>query len=149
MTSYPLAQPDIEQLRNLKARYCRYADAKRWTDVAALFTPDALIRFYDVDGDLANEVRAADFADTIGTRVGAGQPIHHVFSHEIEITGPDTARGIWAMEDLIVHDKSLEPDAPFMRMHGFGHYRETYRRLASGWRIASVELTRLRMEFTY
>jgi hypothetical protein len=37
----------IESLRDLKARYCRLADQKRWDDVAALFTEDASICFYD------------------------------------------------------------------------------------------------------
>ena len=38
---------DLEQLRNLKARYCRYADTIRWQDLAALFTDEGVMRFHD------------------------------------------------------------------------------------------------------
>jgi hypothetical protein len=31
-------------------------------------------------------------------------------------------------------------------MHGYGHYEETYERLAEGWRIKSTKLTRLRVD---
>lgn len=138
---------DIEQIRDLKARYCRLADTKQWDElVATLFTEDAVFRFFDVDGNLANEVRAAGFATTIGGRVGAGQPIHHVFSHEITFSGDDSAAAVWAMEDRIFHDRQAHPEAPFTAMHGYGHYHERYRRVGGRWRIAGFDLTRLRLE---
>jgi len=115
--------------------------------MAALFTDDAVIRFYDVAGSLLNEVTAAEFAESIGERVGAGQPIHHLFSHEIDVTSAVEASGVWAMEDLIFHDREQTPDAPFDSMHGFGHYHDTYRRTDDGWRIAGTDLTRIRLEF--
>jgi hypothetical protein len=136
---------DIDQIRALKAR-CRLADTKQWKEMATLFIDDAVMRFYDVDGSLLNEVTAA-FADTIGSRVGAGQPIHHLFSHEIEFTSDTEATGVWAMEDLIFHDRAQNPDAPFEQMHGFGHYHDSYRGTTDGWRIAGQELTRLRLDF--
>ena len=139
---------DLEQIRELKARYCRLADTKQWKEVAALFTEDAVMRFYGVDGGLRNEVTAAEFAATIGARVGAGQPVHHVFSHEIRFTSATTAEGVWAMEDLIFHDRGNDPQAPFETMHGFGHYHDVYRKTADGWRIAGSDLTRLRVAFT-
>jgi hypothetical protein len=139
---------DLEQLRALKARYCRYADTKRWDDLAALFTADGVMRFHDPGGALINTVAAPAIAATIGGRVGAGQPVHHVFSHELEITSPGTARGIWAMEDLIFHDPESDPEAPFRTLHGFGHYHETYRKTAEEWRIATLDLTRLRVDIT-
>ncbi|MCI2422941.1 nuclear transport factor 2 family protein [Saccharopolyspora sp. K220] len=138
---------DIDQIRELKARYCRFADAKQWDEVADLFTEDAMMRFYDVDGGLLNQVTAAQFAAEIGERVGAGQPIHHLFSHEIEFTTATTAKGVWAMEDLIFHDRKAHPDAPFDSMHGLGHYHDTYRKTPDGWRISGSELTRLRLQF--
>lgn len=146
-SSDALRQADIEQIRDLKARYVRLADTKQWEELAAtVLAEDAVLTFRDVDGSLANEVTAAEFAATIGGRVGDGQPIHHVFSHEITFTGPDTATAIWAMEDLIFHDRAAHPEAPFTSMHGYGHYHETYRRIGGQWRIAGFELTRVRME---
>jgi hypothetical protein len=40
---------DYEALRDLKARYCRYADTKRWDDMAALFTDDGVMRIATLD----------------------------------------------------------------------------------------------------
>ncbi|MFI9271230.1 nuclear transport factor 2 family protein [Kitasatospora sp. NPDC052896] len=144
MSPSPLA--DIDRIRDLKARYCRYADTKQWDAVAALFTHDAVMRFHRVDGSLANEVPAAEFARTIGARVGAGQPVHHLFSHEITFTSESTATGVWAMEDLVLHDRAAHPEAPFSRLHGFGHYHDDYRKVDGSWRIAGSRLTRLRLE---
>ena len=61
---------------------------------------------------------------------------------EITITSETTATGIWAMEDkLIWRDGS--------RLHGYGHYHETYRKGADGaWRIATLDITRLRLDHT-
>jgi hypothetical protein len=143
--SIPLS--DLDQIRALKARYCRLADTKQWKEMATLFTDDAVLHFYDIDGRLLNQVTAAEFAETIGRRVGAGQPIHHLFSHEIVFSSDTDATGVWAMEDLIFHDRAANPDAPFEQMHGFGHYHDTYRLTADGWRIAGQELTRLRLDF--
>lgn len=68
MNVVPLS--DIDQIRDLKARYCRFADAKQWQSVADLFTEDAVMRFHNVDGSLAKEVSVAEFARTVGDRVG-------------------------------------------------------------------------------
>ena len=61
----------------------------------------------------------------------------------VELTGPDSAKAIWAMED-----KLWWPDgSPIKHMHGYGHYHETYQRCGDGhWRIKTLKLTRLRAD---
>jgi hypothetical protein len=142
-----ITHSDIDQIRDLKARFCRYADAKQWEAVAGLFTDDAVMRIHNADGSLASESSAAELAADISGRLGAGQPIHHLFSHEIEFTSDTTATGVWAMESLIFHDRQAHPEAPFTRMHGFGHYHDTYRKVDGAWRIAGCTLTRVRVDF--
>ncbi len=66
--------------------------------------------------------------------------VHHGLAPEIELTGPDAATGIWAMQDLLIW-----PDGT--RLDGYGHSRETYERLDGRWVIASSHLTRLHMDF--
>ncbi|MBI0293347.1 nuclear transport factor 2 family protein [Streptomyces sp. PRKS01-29] len=44
---------------------------------------------------------AAGVRNTIPDLTGAAPSVHHGHMPEIEITGPDTASGIWAMEDLL------------------------------------------------
>ena len=67
--------------------------------------------------------------------------VHHGHMPEIRLTSPTTATGIWALADVIVW-----PDGT--RLHGYGHYHETYAREGEEWRIASSTLTRLHMDFT-
>ena len=70
--------------------------------------------------------------------------VHHAHTPEIELTSPITAKGIWAMEDLLWWQNGdvLE------HLRGFGHYHETYRKIEDRWFIQSRVLTRLRVEQT-
>jgi hypothetical protein len=58
---------------------------------------------------------------------------------EIELTSPTTAKAVWAMEDIIEGG-----GRPLFR--GYGHYHETYRKEGDTWRIATLHLTRIRLE---
>ena len=66
--------------------------------------------------------------------------VHHGHMPEIMFSGDDEAHGIWAMEDHV----RLPEGAPFRRLHGYGHYYETYVREDDGrWRIRHLRLSRL------
>jgi hypothetical protein len=60
-----------------------------------------------------------------------------VHAPEIELTSATTARGIWALEDVVRL-------APGLNLRGYGHYQETYEKTDGQWRITSSTLTRLR-----
>ncbi|MFI5621898.1 nuclear transport factor 2 family protein [Nocardioides sp. NPDC051685] len=68
--------------------------------------------------------------------------VHHGHTAEIEVLDDSTARGIWAMSDI------LRPASgtPFREVRGHGHYHETYRRAEGGWQIATLKLTRLAVD---
>ena len=80
---------------------------------------------------------AAFVRDTAGPL----RTVHHGHAHEIELISPTEARGVIAMEDQIWTPGS---EAPYL--HGCGHYHETYRREADGWRILTSRLTRLNIK---
>jgi len=69
---------------------------------------------------------------------------HHGHMPEIEIASPTTARGIWAMEDVIRYS----PGHALMTLVGHGHYHETYERIDGRWFIKTLKLTRLRVDVT-
>src|SRR6185436_618684 len=99
MTADPLhALLDHEAIKSCKARYFRHMDAKNWFDWGLVFTEDAHMEVPEagmvVDGRAAivNQVSSA----LQGTRT-----VHHGHMPEIELTGRDTARGIWSMEDYV------------------------------------------------
>ena len=66
--------------------------------------------------------------------------MHQVHAPEIELTSPTTARGIWALNDIVRL-------APGLNLDGWGHYHETYEKIDGQWRITSSTLTRLRTDF--
>ena len=130
---------DIEEIKQLKARYFRLVDEKKWDEWADVFTEDFNAWFADVP-DERLESRDA-FVEFIRRAIGASVSIHHGHMPEIEITGPDTARGVWAMYDRL---KYVNPDGSVLDVDGYGHYHEEYRRCADGrWRISRLRLTRL------
>ncbi|OBG24579.1 nuclear transport factor 2 family protein [Mycobacterium sp. 852002-51057_SCH5723018] len=133
-TSAPLA---IETIKQLKARYCRYLDTKDWAAWRALFTDDFLSDTSEAGGKLI--IGADDFVAF--TRRGIGRPAqataHQVHAPEIELTSPTTARGVWALQDVVRF-------GPGVTLVGYGHYHETYENVAGQWLIKSSKLTRLR-----
>jgi hypothetical protein len=146
----------IEDIRRLEARYARYADEKRWQDLAGLFVEDGWFRSLDVDGDeIVNMVGRSDIAGQLGSRnSGDVQPLHQLLTHEIDVETPDTASAVWAMADLIFRGESAIPAPapgdtlpPFRTMRGWGHYHVTYRRVGGQWFIATRTQTRTRLEF--
>jgi hypothetical protein len=148
----------IEDIRRLEARYARYADGKRWRDLAHLFTEDGWFRSLNVDGDpLVEMIGRDEIADQLGSRNSGEsvQPLHQLFTHEIDVETPDRARAVWAMADLIFRgDTAPRPEAgddvlpPFRVMRGWGHYHVTYRKVRDQWFIATRVQTRTRLEFT-
>jgi hypothetical protein len=136
----------IEAIKTLKARYFRVMDAKDWPAFESLFTSDAIM---DVSGELgggesdAGIIRGnAAIRAFVQSAIDTVTTVHHGHMPEIEIESSSRARGIWAMEDQLVWPEG----APIRSLHGFGHYHETYERHDGHWLIASLRLTRLRVD---
>jgi uncharacterized protein (TIGR02246 family) len=137
----------IEQIRQLKARYFRCMDTKDWNGFADVFAPDAVM---DMSGEMRDGTTAGDgltrggpeIAAFVKGAVDAVQTVHHGHMPEIEITSPTSARGIWAMEDMLRWPEG----SPIRTLHGYGHYHETYEKLDGQWRIKTITLTRLRVD---
>jgi hypothetical protein len=127
----------IEAIKRLKARYCRYLDAKDWAAWRSLFTDDFLSDTSEAGGRLI--VGADEFVAF--TRKGIGRPAqataHQVHAPEIELTSATTACGVWALHDIVRF-------GPGVTLLGYGHYHETYENVAGQWFIKSSKLTRLR-----
>ena len=130
---------DIEAIKQLKARYFRFLDLKRWPEFGELFTADGHL---DSSRDAPHAVATgrAAIVDMVSRGVGEAITVHHGHMPEIEIIGPGRARGIWSMEDYL----EFPGDPPALIVHGRGHYHEEYEKGADGaWRIRSLRLDRL------
>jgi hypothetical protein len=146
----------VEEIRQLEARYARYADEKRWADLAGLFTADGTFTPLDADGKpLAVMSGRQEIADSLTAVTAGATPIHMLLTSEIEILSPTTAHGIWAMADLIFRDDDppAHPEAtgnvpPFKTMRGWGHYHVDYVKVDGAWYFSTRVQTRTRLEFS-
>lgn len=133
---------DIEQIKQLKARYFRFVDGRRWPELQQLFTEDCTFHSDGMAG--VNSVDGvAAFVARVAHLVTPGISVHHGHMPEIAITGPDTASGVWAMFDYL----ELERAGRVVGLRGYGHYDEEYRKDPErGWLISRWQLTRLRVD---
>jgi hypothetical protein len=133
---------ELEAIRQLKARYCRFLDTKdveAWrsvfsTDVVVLL--DMAVSTGGADPMTAPPLEGVDnFVPTVMGGLEGVATMHHCHTPEITLTSATTATGIWAMEDLLIF-----PDGRELR--GAGHYHERYEKQDGAWRIKSLHLTR-------
>jgi hypothetical protein len=128
---------DLDEIKQLRARYTRYIDTQDWEGMRSVITAD----FYSETDRGRIDGRDEVIATVSGSLAGASTA-HHCHTPEITITGPDSATAIWAMQD---HVKVTLNGAPFS-FRGAGHYHETYVRTPEGWRISSSTLKRLSVD---
>lgn len=131
----------IDEVRRAKARYCRFIDTQQWDKFAALLIPEPRIRMFDPEG---NEIATFDRRDAFIAAARAflegARSSHQIHNDEIDLVSDGEISAVWAMEDVVVN-AAPRPDQP-ARMHGYGHYYETWTLTPAGWRIARLDLTR-------
>jgi hypothetical protein len=126
---------EIEAIKQLKARYCRYLDTKDWQAWRNLFSDDFLGDTSPAGGKV---IQGADeFVAFTRKGLRSKATVHQVHAPEIELTSPTTARGVWALEDVVRF-------GPGVNLRGYGHYTETYEKIDGQWLFTSSTLTRLR-----
>ena len=130
---------DLEAIKRLKARYFRTMDTKDWAGMRGVFADDVVVDTTDSGGNVISG--ADEFMAFLEPVLQDVVTVHHGHMPEIELTSPTTARGTWAMEDMLRYADGNE-------MHGYGHYHETYEKRDGEWRIKTSTLTRLRSDTT-
>src|SRR5437016_4970254 len=109
---------DIEAIKMLKSRYCRYVDQHRWDEFRELFSADAQL---DIVG--IGTFNGADaFVEFVTEGMSPTSSTHHVHAPEIEILGPDFATGIWQSFGYMIR----EAEAPSAGHQAYGYYEEEY-----------------------
>jgi hypothetical protein len=126
------------QLTQAKARYCYTLDTRDWAGFGALMTDDVEL---DVsEGTGVPVITGRDGAvEMIRSSLTNAKSAHQVHTPLIELNG-DEAQVIWAMQDRVVWENGPA-------LTGYGHYHERWVRDGGQWKIASLRLTRLIMEF--
>lgn len=128
---------DVTEICQLKYRYLRTLDTKRWDEFAECFLPEAT-------GDY-NGLVFADRAALVAymrENLGEGRiTLHQAHHPEITVAG-DAATGRWYLQD-----KVIVPEFQFM-LEGAAFYEDRYVRTPAGWRVAHTGYRRT-FEMTY
>ncbi|MGI9004888.1 MAG: nuclear transport factor 2 family protein [Streptosporangiaceae bacterium] len=130
---------EIERIRQLKYRYLRCVDLKRWDEIGQVFTEDATADYGTPSAgrplNLASRDEIVAFLrDSLGNDIitlhSAGQP-------EIDVDG-DTATGTWRFEDTVIATTYK------VVITGAAFYEDRYRRCGDGaWRISHTGYQRI------
>ena len=128
---------DVNEIMQLKARYCRCVDVKDWAGFAECLTED-----HELVGDGHVITGRDDVVRYVKAVLGDAMSVHHAHSPEIEITGPDTATATWAKNGYVIMPND---GSPFV-FRGYGHYHEECVRGAQGWQIRRCVESNLRVD---
>lgn len=136
----------IMAAHELKARYFRLLDTRRWDEWAALFADDAVLDASDdmVKHGLSPEQgivrgRAQILAGTRRALDGT-RSLHAGYMPEVDVVSHHHLRAIWGMTDHIEY-------ADGRVLEGAGHYHDEYISVDGRWLIARSQLARLRLEW--
>ena len=140
----------IEAIRNLKAKYWRGVDQSDAALVRSILAEDCVL---DYRGCCTDPTSGVDFLPEMnivmnGRDSWQAQALdgfvtsHQGHQAEIEVTGLETARAIWAFTDRFFYP----PGMKYQRLTGYGYYHETYVKETSGWKLATTRIARLWVE---
>lgn len=128
------ALEDIEAIRQLKARYLRGCDLKQPEVVRETLLPAAVIAYEGFPPFASRDAFVTVF-EQMGCQPGV-HDLHHATNSEIELTGPDEARGKWSLNfrSIIMAQRSV--------IQMGVEYEDRYVRQDGRWWIAETRSTR-------
>jgi hypothetical protein len=115
----------LEEIRLLKARRDRYADAHDWEAYEALHAPDHVSHN---DGQKP-WLSSKEMIENVSRIMNDSITVHHSYDPEIVFDSPTNARGIWAMSGA-----GISKDGETATWtHDDGYYYETYEKRGGRW----------------
>lgn len=126
---------EIELIKRLKYKYMRCLDQKLWDEMADCLAEDAVAAYSG--GKYAFEGRDA-ILEFFRQAMGAESFLssHRVHQPEIDLTSPNTATGIWALEDIVI-DASRD-----FALRGAAFYTDDYVKRDGRWQISRTAYKR-------
>jgi len=133
----PQQLSDMEEIKQLKSRYCRATDTGDEALLRQLFTPDVRVDYrggaYTASmtglDDMIDFLMNAHHSDYVA--------MHHAILPEISFTGPDSAEGVWYCEDFHILLDRRE------MVMGCLIYEDRYVRQGDDWKIAATSYNRV------
>jgi hypothetical protein len=126
----------VEQVKQLKHRYCRLLDTKRFDELGELFLEDGTASY---GGGAIPPSGRAEIVAFLHRAMGSERILtSHLVAHpEIALTGAQTATGSWALQDVVVHEEHG------IAIRGASYYDDRYQLTPAGWRIVHTGYKRL------
>jgi SnoaL-like domain len=120
---------EIEAIRQLKYRYFRFLDQKRYDDLEELLLPDCTFSYHSGTYTYPNRDAAVAF---LKERMHKPEclSLHQGHHPEITLVSPTEATGIWYLQDVVffLDDRT--------RLDGNGWYDDRYVKVGGEWKIA-------------
>ncbi len=126
----------LERIKRVKYRYMRCLDQKRWSELETCLTEDAVAEYSGGKYTFHGRDAILDFLRRSMGRESFHSS-HRVHHPEIDLTGPTTAVGVWALEDTVV-ETALE-----ITIRGSAFYEDEYVRRDGEWLIARTGYRRI------
>jgi hypothetical protein len=129
------ALEDLEAIKQLKYRYWRCLDLKRWEELAGCFTEDATVDYAGGKYRFQGVAAIMRFlTDSLGAATGS-ITVHQGHQPEIELTGEASARGTWALDNYLFNPGQKRA----VRIGAF--YHDEYVKAGGAWRIKRTGYT--------
>lgn len=127
---------EMEHVKRLKYRYCRFLDQKRFDDLAELFVEDATASYGGGSQNLTGRVAITEWLGSVMASTSM-LTSHQVSQPEIDLVGTDEATGTWALQDVVVL-----VDAG-VTIRGASFYADRYVKVDGVWMIRHTGYKRL------
>lgn len=135
---YTLQQlSDLEEIKQLKSRYCRATDKSDADMLREVFTDDVWVEYRGGAYTAKFEGKDAMLDFLLNAHHSEMITMHHAHLPEIVFTGADSADGIWYCEDFHI---ALDRNEITM---GCLIYKDQYVREDGRWKIARTEYDRV------
>lgn len=115
----------VDEIKQLKYRYLRTLDLKRWDEFAAVFVPEATGDYGEGLSFGSRDELVGFMRDSLGPQMITLHQCHHP---EITVDG-DSATGVWYLEDRVIMPEHR------LVLEGAAFYEDRYVRTSDGWRI--------------
>ena len=126
---------EIESIKQLKYKYFRCLDSKRWAELADCFVPEATSSYDGGKYSFQGRDQIIGFLER-----ALGRPtmisMHHGHHPEIELTSPTTATGTWYLEDQVIDAKRNTT------LRGAAFYHDAYVKRDGAWKLLSTGYVR-------
>ena len=121
---------DIEEIRSLQAKYQRCLDSRDFDGLAECFCDDVITSYGNNSMKYEGKENVLNFLMSV---MSIKMPSAHlIHGGEIDWINENFAKGIWYLEDHLLHKKYL------VKLNGTAIYHVEYKKINNIWKISSI-----------